>query len=95
MHAAGMVEVEAAKAEGRRDAAHASARSAEPSPEFQSALAAAPRAVAAFEAPSRAKRYVILRRLENLGTPRGRTARMASDIEVLDVRTRQGERHAA
>lgn len=84
MRPAGMAEIEAARSDGRWEAAYAPARTAEPSPDLRVALDSAPRAAAAFHALTRARRYAILHALANLKTPEGRARRIARCLEMLE-----------
>ena len=63
MHAAGIEEVERAKADGRWQTAYAGSASIEVPPDFIQALTAEPRAQAMFERLSRQNRYAILYRI--------------------------------
>jgi uncharacterized protein YdeI (YjbR/CyaY-like superfamily) len=58
MAPAGQAEIEAAKADGRWDAAYVRQRDAEPPPDLLAALAERPGALAAFESLSRTDRYL-------------------------------------
>jgi uncharacterized protein YdeI (YjbR/CyaY-like superfamily) len=64
MQAAGLVTIEAAKQDGRWDAAYDSHRTATVPPDLQLALAAVPRAKAFFEQLSSQNRYSILYRIQ-------------------------------
>ncbi|THV26528.1 YdeI/OmpD-associated family protein [Glycomyces paridis] len=59
MRPAGLAEVEAARADGRWDAAYAGQRDAETPAELAAALAAYPAAAAAFAALGRSERYTL------------------------------------
>lgn len=83
MTAAGLAEVEAAKADGRWDAAYAPASTARPCAELQAALDASPRAAAAFAARKAAARYAILHRIAVLKTASARTRRIAQVVADL------------
>lgn len=83
MAPAGRAEVEAAKADGRWDAAYASASRAEPCAELIAALAAAPEARAMFEGLDGANRYAVLWRIDQTKTPAKRTAKIAEMVAKL------------
>jgi uncharacterized protein YdeI (YjbR/CyaY-like superfamily) len=83
MAPAGQAEVEAAKADGRWEAAYASASRAEPCAEFIAALAAAPQAKAMFEGLDGANRYAVLWRIDQAKTPAKRTAKIAEMVAKL------------
>lgn len=57
MQAAGLAEIEAAKADGRWEAAYAPASKAKPPPDLQEALDATPKAAAFFTTLTGANRY--------------------------------------
>ena len=65
MQKPGMAQVEAARADGRWEAAYASAGSKNVPPELQTALDANPAAAAAFAALDSANRYAMCYRVEN------------------------------
>ncbi|BCB73858.1 YdeI/OmpD-associated family protein [Phytohabitans flavus] len=83
MRAPGIAEVDAAKADGRWDAAYASQRNAEVPPDLAAALAADPDAAAAFERLSRSDRYWIILQLLKTRTPEGRAKNVARAVERL------------
>ena len=64
MQPAGLAEIEAAKADGRWDAAYAPASTAQVPPDLQAALDASPRAAAFFATLKGANRYAILYRIQ-------------------------------
>jgi uncharacterized protein YdeI (YjbR/CyaY-like superfamily) len=72
MRPSGLAEVEAAKADGRWEAAYESQRTATVPPDLAAALAASPRAARAFEALGRTDRYAVILKLL---TARGAAAR--------------------
>lgn len=72
MRPAGLAEVEAARADGRWEAAYASQRDAEVPPELVAALAANPAASAAFESLRRSERYTLILRILKARTPSSR-----------------------
>jgi uncharacterized protein YdeI (YjbR/CyaY-like superfamily) len=81
---AGAAEIEAAKADGRWEAAYASARTAEVPDDLQAALDASPTAAASFADLDGANRYAILYRLEEAKRPETRTRRLAKFIAMLE-----------
>jgi len=83
MEAAGLVQVEGAKADGRWDAAYASQASAEVPPDLQAALDAQPEARAFFETLRGANRYAVLYRIHDARTPKTRTARIEKYVAML------------
>ena len=83
MQPPGLAEVERARADGRWDAAYAPASRAEVPEEFARALAAEPRARAAFEALDGANRYAMLFRLQTVKKPETRTRHVARFVEML------------
>ena len=84
MRPPGLAEVAAAQADGRWDAAYASQRMAEVPPDLAAALAASPRAAAAFDALGRSERYQVILALLKTQTERGRTRTLARVIERLE-----------
>lgn len=83
MRPAGLAEVEAAKVDGRWEAAYAGARSAEVPPDLQRELDANPRAAAFFAALDGANRYAILYRLEEAKRPETRERRLRKFVAML------------
>jgi uncharacterized protein YdeI (YjbR/CyaY-like superfamily) len=84
MRPAGLAEVEAAKADGRWEAAYAPASTAQPPPELQAALAASPRAAAFFATLTGANRYAVIYRAGAAGKPETRAARIAKLVAMLE-----------
>jgi uncharacterized protein YdeI (YjbR/CyaY-like superfamily) len=84
MRPPGLAEVAAAQADGRWAAAYASQRTAEVPPDLAAALAANPRAAAAFEGLGRSERYQVILALLKTQTERGRTRALARAIERLE-----------
>ena len=72
MRPAGLAEVEAAKADGRWDAAYESQRTAAVPPDLAAALAGNARANAAFERLGRSDRYTVILPLLKARTPQAR-----------------------
>lgn len=85
MRPGGLVQVEAAKADGRWDAAYTSQKEATVPPDLAAALAAEPAASAAFEALSRTDRYAVLLALMKARTPATRAARLDKAIATLQA----------
>lgn len=83
MAPAGVAEVDAAKADGRWDAAYAPARSAAPPPDLQAALDASPEAAAFFATLTGANRYAVIYRVSTAKRPDTRTQRIAQFVEML------------
>ncbi|KAI1120852.1 hypothetical protein F5Y10DRAFT_257553 [Nemania abortiva] len=81
--ALGRAAVDAAKADGRWDAAYAGQSTAEPPPEFLAAVAAVPAAQAMWDGLTRSNRYAIYFRLNALKTQAGREKRIAAFVEML------------
>lgn len=79
----GLRHVEAAKADGRWDAAYASQRSMELPAELLAAIEADPRARATFATLSKADRYSIAFRIHALKTVAARARRIAETVERL------------
>jgi uncharacterized protein YdeI (YjbR/CyaY-like superfamily) len=84
MRPSGLREVEAAKADGRWDAAYAGPRTATVPDDLAAALAAKPRAKAAFEAANGANRYAILHRVQDAKKPETRARRIEKLVAMLD-----------
>jgi uncharacterized protein YdeI (YjbR/CyaY-like superfamily) len=83
MRAAGLAEIERAKADGRWAAAYDSQRTIEVPPDLAEALAADPEAAAFFATLSSQNRYAILFRLHNLKRAETRTRRVAEFTAML------------
>ena len=88
MAPAGVREVEAARADGRWDAAYDSSATAEVPPDLQAALDADPAARDFFAGLDRANRYAILYRLQEARRPETRARRLATFVTML----REGRR---
>jgi uncharacterized protein YdeI (YjbR/CyaY-like superfamily) len=84
MRPGGLAEVEAAKADGRWDAAYAPPSSAEPHPEMKAALDANPKAAAFFATLTGANRYAILYRIHNVKRPETRARKIAEFVAMLE-----------
>lgn len=86
MRPSGLAEVEAAKADGRWDAAYEPQRSATIPADLAGALAQSPRAAAAFEALGRSRRYTVIVDIVTARTARTRAARIRRAITALEAR---------
>ena len=84
MREAGQRQVEAAKADGRWDAAYASQRTMDVPPDFQAELDAHPAAQAFFAGLNSANRYAFLWRIHTAKKPETRAKRLQQFIEMLD-----------
>jgi len=83
MRRPGMAQVEAARADGRWDAAYSSPATISVPVDFESALAEHPRALRAFLAVSRHERYRILSQLEQAVRPATRRRRIETFLSKL------------
>jgi uncharacterized protein YdeI (YjbR/CyaY-like superfamily) len=83
MQPPGLAEVERAKADGRWDAAYDPPRKAEVPPDFAKALAAKPKAKAAFEKLNSANRYAMLWRLQTAKRAETRAKRIEQFVAML------------
>ncbi|MFF0095778.1 YdeI family protein [Streptomyces canus] len=83
MRPTGLAEVDAAKADGRWEAAYESQRNAAVPQELAAALDADPRAREAFERLGRTDRYQLMLGLLQARTPKSRAAQVAAVLGVL------------
>lgn len=83
MRPAGLRQVEAARADGRWEAAYDSARTITIPPDFQRELDAHPVARTFFETLDSANRYAILWRIQTAKQPATRAARIAKFVAML------------
>jgi uncharacterized protein YdeI (YjbR/CyaY-like superfamily) len=83
MQPAGLKEIEAAKADGRWDAAYASPKNAEVPEDFQAELEKHPQAKAFFDTLNKTNRYAIYFRITTAKKPETRRARIEKFIEML------------
>lgn len=90
MRPPGQVEIDAAKADGRWDAAYAPQSTAEVPPDLAAALESRPAARTAFDALSRSDRYLLILRLAKTTTERGRAATLTRTITRLEDLERAG-----
>jgi uncharacterized protein YdeI (YjbR/CyaY-like superfamily) len=83
LRAAGLEQIDQAKADGRWNAAYQSQGKAEPPSDFLGALARNPRAKRFFETLDRANRYAIIYRVNDAKRPETRSKRIAKFVEML------------
>jgi uncharacterized protein YdeI (YjbR/CyaY-like superfamily) len=84
MRPAGLAEVEAAKADGRWDAAYEGQRTAAVPPDLQRELDASPAAAKFFASLDGANRYAIIYRLEEAKKPETRERRLKKFLAMLE-----------
>ncbi|MDH2444775.1 YdeI/OmpD-associated family protein [Amnibacterium sp. CER49] len=84
MREAGLREVERAKADGRWERAYASSSTAEVPDDLAAAIAASPRATAAFARLNRQNRYAVLYRVGAAKRPETRARRIAQFVAMLE-----------
>jgi uncharacterized protein YdeI (YjbR/CyaY-like superfamily) len=84
MQPAGQREVDAAKADGRWEAAYAGPATATVPDDLTAALAAKPRAKAAFDAANSRNRYAVLHRIQDAKKPETRARRIDKLVAMLD-----------
>ncbi|MGX5695228.1 YdeI/OmpD-associated family protein [Agromyces soli] len=83
IRAGGRAQIEAAKADGRWDAAYARQRDAVVPDDLAAALAASPRASARFDALGKTDRYAIILSLAKARTAQGRATRLERALAEL------------
>ncbi|MGW6393853.1 YdeI/OmpD-associated family protein [Streptomyces sp. NPDC055103] len=83
MREPGLAEVRAARADGRWEAAYPSQKDATVPDDLAEALAADPRAAAAFEALGKTDRYLVILSLWQARTAKTRAARLARAVAAL------------
>jgi uncharacterized protein YdeI (YjbR/CyaY-like superfamily) len=83
MHPAGVAAVDAAKADGRWDAAYAPASTIEVPPDLQAALDAEPAAKGFFATLSGANRYAVLYRIGSVKKPETRARKIEQYVAML------------
>jgi uncharacterized protein YdeI (YjbR/CyaY-like superfamily) len=81
---AGLAEVEAARADGRWEAAYEGQRTAKVPPDLQRALAADPAARKFFDSLDSANRYAIVYRLDDAKKPETRERRLKKFLAMLE-----------
>jgi uncharacterized protein YdeI (YjbR/CyaY-like superfamily) len=84
MAPAGLMEIEAAKADGRWNAAYAPASRATVPPDLQAALDANKKAARFFATLTGANRYAVLYRIGTAGKPETRARKIASFVAMLE-----------
>jgi uncharacterized protein YdeI (YjbR/CyaY-like superfamily) len=84
MHRAGLAQVNAARADGRWNAAYAPASTVEVPPDLQAALDQSPRAAAFFATLTGANRYAILYRIGAVKKPDTRARKISTYIAMLE-----------
>jgi uncharacterized protein YdeI (YjbR/CyaY-like superfamily) len=87
MRAAGLAEVDRAKADGRWEAAYESQRNMPVPADLQRELEASPTAKAAFAALDSQNRYAILYRLHDAKRPETRVRRLQEYLAMLEAST--------
>jgi uncharacterized protein YdeI (YjbR/CyaY-like superfamily) len=85
MRAAGVAEVERARADGRWETAYEGQKSSAVPDDLQHELDARPKAKAFFAALSSQNRYAILYRLQDAKKPETRARRLAKFVEMLEA----------
>jgi uncharacterized protein YdeI (YjbR/CyaY-like superfamily) len=86
MRPAGLAEVEAAKADGRWDAAYPSQQQATVPPDLAAALAASPRAARAFASLGKTGQYAVILDLVTSRTAGTRSAHLRKAMTALEAR---------
>lgn len=86
MRPSGLAEVEAAKADGRWDAAYESQKDATVPPDLADALATSASAARAFESLGRTDRYAVILDLVTARSPATRSAHLHKAIATLEAR---------
>jgi uncharacterized protein YdeI (YjbR/CyaY-like superfamily) len=86
MRPSGIAQVEAAKADGRWDAAYESQKDATVPPDLTAALAASPRAAQAFGTLSKTSQYAVILDLVTARNPKTRSAHLRRAIAALEGR---------
>jgi uncharacterized protein YdeI (YjbR/CyaY-like superfamily) len=87
MRPAGLAEIEAARADGRWDAAYASQRTATVPPDLVDALARDDAARGSFESLNRTDRYAVILRLLKARGPAARETRLRRAVDELRAKT--------
>jgi uncharacterized protein YdeI (YjbR/CyaY-like superfamily) len=85
MRPSGFAEVEAAKADGRWDAAYESQKEATIPPDFAAALAVNPQAGKAFASLSKTDRYAVILDIVTARTVQTRSAHILKAVAALDA----------
>ena len=84
MKAAGLEAIEAAKKDGRWEAAYDSPKAAKIPPDFQAALDASPRATEFFTVLDSANRYAMLFRIQTVKKAETRTRKIGEFVGMLE-----------
>ena len=84
MKPAGMAQVEAAKADGRWDAAYDGQKDMEVPADFLAAISKNKKALAFYESLSRANKYAIAWRLQTAKKPETRARRLTSLVQMIE-----------
>jgi len=84
MQPAGLAEVDAAKIDGRWEAAYESQRDATVPPDLAAAIAASPRAAVTFAALNKTDRYAVILDIVTTRTPRTRSAHLRKAVAALE-----------
>jgi uncharacterized protein YdeI (YjbR/CyaY-like superfamily) len=87
MRSPGLAEVEAAKADGRWDAAYVSQKEAAVPPDLAAALAASPQAASVFETLGKTDRYAVILDIVTARNPRTRAAHVDNAVAALESRS--------
>ena len=85
MRSSGLAEIEAAKADGRWDAAYQSQKEASVPPDLATALAANPGAASAFESLSKTGKYAVILDLVTARSAETRAARLRKALSSLEA----------
>jgi uncharacterized protein YdeI (YjbR/CyaY-like superfamily) len=85
MRPAGQAEVDAARADGRWDAAYAGPKSATVPPDLQAALDQSPAAATAFAGLNSVNRFAILYRIGAVKRPETRARKISQYVEMLEA----------
>jgi len=83
MTPAGQRHIDAAKADGRWDAAYASSKTIELAHDLEAAIKAEPRALDTFQGLNRQNRYALAYRIHNIKTPSIRKQRIQEYVQML------------
>ena len=86
MRPAGLAEVDAARADGRWDAAYGSQRDASVPPDLAATLTGRPRAAQAFDSLSKSGQYAVILEVVTARTTRTRAAHLGKAITALEPR---------
>jgi uncharacterized protein YdeI (YjbR/CyaY-like superfamily) len=87
MRSPGLAEVEAAKADGRWDAAYVPQKEAAVPPDLAAALAVSPQAASVFETLGKTDRYAVILDIVTARNPRTRAAHVDNAVAALESRS--------